>query len=161
MAKRKQQYANNGYFGIGILNNTSGLNIGTLWRTAFILGAAFIFTVDRKYKPQSSDVTTTWNRIPLFHYNTLEELKGSLPYSSKLVGVEICEKAISLGGYQHPERATYLLGNEQIGLSKAVLDQCHDVIQLPGNYSLNVAVTGSIIAYDRINKMPHILPQRP
>lgn len=161
MARRKQQYNSNGYYGIGILNNTLELNIGTLWRTAFILGASFIYTVDKKYKPQSSDVTAAWTRIPLYHYHSVEDLKNNIPYSTKLIGVELTEKAAPLADFQHPARAVYLLGNEQIGLSSKVLDQCHQTIQLPGSYSLNVAVTGSIIAYDRVSKIPHPLPERP
>lgn len=47
---RTQITQENGFFGIGILNNVDELNIGTLWRSAYILGASFIFTVDRKYK---------------------------------------------------------------------------------------------------------------
>ncbi len=161
MAKLKQQYTSNGFYGIGIMNNVVGLNIGTLWRTAFILGAAFMFTVDKKYKPQSSDVTTSWTKIPLLHYQDINELKNNLPYSTKLIGVELVEKATPLANFQHPDRAVYLLGNEQVGLSNNVLDKCHDIIQLPGAYSLNVAVTGSIVAYDRVSKIPHAFPQQP
>lgn len=161
MAKLKQQYASNGFYGIGILNNTTELNIGTLWRSAYILGAAFIFTVDRKYKPQSSDVTSAWTKIPLYHYADIDELLNNLPYSAKLVGVEITQSATMLDRFTHPERAVYLLGNEQIGLPEAVLNRCHELIQLPGNYSLNVAVTGSIVAYDRISKTDHVLPTPP
>lgn len=35
-----------GYFGIGIYNGKNTANIGTLWRSAAILGANFIFTID-------------------------------------------------------------------------------------------------------------------
>lgn len=34
---------NNGFFGIGIENMKSAMNIGTLWRSAINLGADFIF----------------------------------------------------------------------------------------------------------------------
>ena len=34
-----------GYFGIGIEFSNNPLNLGTLWRSARIYGAAFIFTV--------------------------------------------------------------------------------------------------------------------
>lgn len=159
MAKLKQQYSQNGFYGIGLLNNTSGLNIGTLWRSAYILGASFIFTVDKKYKNQPSDVTSSWTKIPLYHYNNIEELKNNLPFSTKLVGVEIADNSQLISQYQHPERAVYLLGNEQIGLPNSVLSMCHDIIQIPGFYSLNVAAAGSIVAYDRVCKINHRLPQ--
>lgn len=158
MAKLKQTYVNEGFFGIGVINNVTELNIGTLWRSAYILGASFIFTVDKKYKPQCSDVTKAWTKIPLFHYNDMEELKENLPFSTQLIGVELVDDAIPLIDFEHPQRAAYLLGNEQIGLSQRVLDQCQSVIKLPGNFSLNVAVTGSIILYDRTTKISRDLP---
>ena len=74
MAVTSHVYESNGFFGIGIVNNVNHLNIGTLWRSAYILGASYIFTVDKKYKKQLSDVTQTWKKIPLYHYKDIDEL---------------------------------------------------------------------------------------
>ena len=41
-----------GYCAIGVYRGKTEHNIGTLWRSAFILGAAYIFTVENKYKKQ-------------------------------------------------------------------------------------------------------------
>lgn len=158
MTRVGQQYESNNFFGIGILNNVDGLNIGTLWRSAFIMGASFIFTIDKKYKPESSDVTRAWTKIPLYHYQTIDDLKSHLPYSTKLIAVEINAESIPLAQFEHPNRAIYLLGNEQSGLSKKVLSECHSIVSLPGNFSLNVAVAGSILLYDRLSKLPTVLP---
>ena len=52
-----------------------------------------------------------------------------------------------------PERAVYLLGAEDHGLSRKALDKCHHFIMIPGSQldqSLNVSVAGSIIMYDRV-----------
>lgn len=141
-----------GFFGIGILNNTDEINIGTLWRSAYILGASFIYTVGKKYKLEGSDVTKAWTKIPLYHYKTFGELKDNLPFSTQLIAVEMGKEAVPLGDYVHPHRAVYLLGNEISGLPDNIVKQCQAVVKLPGEYSLNVAVTGSIVLYDRINK---------
>ena len=66
-----------GYAAIGVYRGKTEHNIGTLWRSAYILGAAYIFTVEKKYKKQVSDVLNTWSRIPLFHYPTFEDLLDS------------------------------------------------------------------------------------
>ncbi len=158
MTRLTQQYKGNGFFGIGILNNVNEFNIGTLWRSAYILGASFIFTVIKKYKPQSSDVTKAWTKIPLYHYKSVDELKSNLPHSTKLIGVEMAKQSISLDQFEHPLRAVYLLGNERIGLSEKNLQECESVVRLPGNFSLNVAVTGSILIYDRVSKIKSVLP---
>jgi len=160
MARVTQRYQQNGFFGIGIANNHDELNIGSLWRSAYILGAAFIFTIGRKYQHQGSDVTSAWARIPLYHYPTIDELKAGLPHSTPLIGIEMSDHAIPLPQYQHPQRAVYLLGNEKNGLSEHQIRECHALVSLPGHFSLNVAVAGSIVIYDRIAKAPQPLPER-
>lgn len=40
--------AKRGYFGIGIFHGKSSENLGTLWRSAAILGADFIFTIGKQ-----------------------------------------------------------------------------------------------------------------
>lgn len=158
VATIKNKYKQRSHFGIGIIHGTNASNVGTLWRSAYVLGASYIFTVHRKYKRVTSDVSQAWSKIPLFHYSCFEDLKDHIPYNAKLVGIEMVENAVSLPSYVHPQHAVYLLGNEQSGLGPNVLNLCHDVIQIPGNYSLNVAVAGSVIMYDRVAKIPSFLP---
>ncbi|QDP01860.1 RNA methyltransferase [Thalassotalea sp. PS06] len=153
MARLKQTYPQDGFFGIGIVNQKDPENIGTLWRSAYILGASFIFTLGSKYKKQTSDVVNAWQKIPLFHYQDIDDLIAHLPYDTQLVGVELDDKAVDIGKFQHPHRCVYLLGNEQSGLTREVMDKCHRLIKLPGDYSLNVSVAGSIVLYDRLNKI--------
>lgn len=140
-----------GYFGIGIIHGKTNDNLGTLWRSAAILGASFIFTIDHKYKHQTSDVQRTWRKIPLFQYNTFDEFYNALPYSCKLVGIELDDSAVPIRSYEHPTSAVYLLGSESSGLSKKIMSRCHDLISLPGSDSMNVSVAGSIVMFDRIN----------
>lgn len=160
MARVNDIYEKNNFFGIGALHNNKEINIGTLWRSAYILGASFIFTVDKKYKKQGSDVVNAWSKIPLYHYRSIADLKSNLPYSARLIGVEMINESIPLAQYKHPETAVYLLGNEQIGLSKDVMKECHEIVSLPGEFSLNVAVTGSIVMYDRMTKLETLVPKK-
>lgn len=160
MSRLTQQYETDGFYGIGILNSEGETNIGTLWRSAFILGASFIFTIGRKYEKQSSDVTRAWTKIPLFHYANFDEFRVNLPYATKLIGVEMTETAEPLVTFKHPTRAVYLLGCESTGLPEPVIRECHALVLLPGHFSLNVAVAGSLVACDRVNKMPVRLPER-
>ncbi|HGX92616.1 MAG TPA: TrmH family RNA methyltransferase [Candidatus Tenderia sp.] len=160
MARLQQQYVNPGFYGIGIHNLVHDANIGTLWRSGYILGAAFIFTVGRPYRQQRGDVTHAWSKIPLYHYDDIDDLKKHLPHATRLIGVEMSEKACAIEHYNHPDRAIYLLGNEKSGLPRPVTDACHELIQLPGEFSLNVSVAGSLVLYDRVAKTGRALPQR-
>jgi tRNA G18 (ribose-2'-O)-methylase SpoU len=141
-----------GYYGIGIQNVKTAENIGTLWRSAFIFGASFIFTIGNRYKRQASDTVQAWRQIPLYNYQSFDEFYKSLPYDCQLIGIELADKSIPIAEFKHPNRCIYLLGAEDSGLSNEAMDRCHELIILPGAYCLNVSVAGSIVLYDRVQK---------
>ena len=140
-----------GYFSIGIVNGKTEANLGTLWRAANLYDAAYIFTVGRRYKRQASDTPNTPRHTPLFEFDTIDDLVAHLPYSCPLIGVELDPRAVSLTDFKHPERACYLLGAEDHGLTIAQRDACHSLVQIPtpNPQSMNVSVAGSLVLHDR------------
>jgi tRNA G18 (ribose-2'-O)-methylase SpoU len=70
----------------------------------------------------------------------------------RLVGIELDKNARPIQNYVHPKQALYLLGAEDSGLTKEAISHCQDIICLPGEVSMNVAVAGSIVIYDRVSK---------
>ncbi|MDG5816008.1 RNA methyltransferase [Chitinispirillales bacterium ANBcel5] len=141
-----------GFFGIGIECCKTWVNYGTLYRTARILGASFVFLINNKFKKTKSDTQKTWRSVPTYSYLDFDHFYQSLPFSCVLVGVEMSESAQYVEEFTHPERACYLLGSEDHGLSRKALDNCHKLIRLRGDHSMNVAVAGSIVLYDRFTK---------
>jgi tRNA G18 (ribose-2'-O)-methylase SpoU len=141
-----------GYCGIGIQNIKTEMNIGTLWRSAKILGASFIFTIGKRYKKQSSDTLKAWRSVPFYEYENFEQFHSNIPYDCQLIGVEITDNAKQIKNFVHPERCIYLLGAEDNGLTGEAIKACSAIVQLPGEFCLNVAVAGSIVLYDRLNK---------
>lgn len=139
-----------GYFAIGIYGGKNSINIGTLWRTAKIMNASFIFTISHRYKRQASDTLSTPKHVPLYQYDDFDSFYKNMPSDCILVGVELDEKAVDIRTFKHPERAIYLLGAEDNGLPSKVMERCHKLVKLPGVISLNVAVAGSVVLYDRI-----------
>ena len=141
-----------GYFGIGIFNPKIEMNIGTLWRSAYQLGAAFIFTIGRRYKRQPSDIPKTWRHIPLFEYKDWQAFVRARPYSCPVVGIEIGDGNRPLATFRHPERSIYLLGAEDYGLPPAIQAECQHLIQIESirRASFNVAVAGSLVMYSRL-----------
>lgn len=152
------RFSNRGFFEIGIFHGKSEVNIGTLWRSAYQLGAAGIFTIGRRYKTQSSDTVKAWRHIPLRHFNMIEELVLALPNSCPIIAIEM--GGTTLSSFKHPLRACYLLGAEDHGLPDYALKQCHDVVSLESarTASFNVAVAGSIVLYDRMVKLDSTIP---
>lgn len=140
------------YFGIGVVNPKTESNIGMLWRSAYQLGASFIFTVGRRYRGQATDTCKAWRHVPLFNYEHVGELR--VPRSCVVVGIEFGEGAVPLGSFEHPTRALYLLGAEDHGLTNAARYLCHRVVEIPSvrMASFNVAVAGSIVMCDRLLK---------
>ena len=143
--------ADRGFFSVGIWHPKTKQNVGTLWRSAYQLGAAEIFTVaPRQSAQQASDTCKAWRHVPFRLYSDVDDLISHLPRSCPLVGVEMGGEP--LAGFGHPERACYLLGAEDHGLSPEVVSRCHSVVSLEAvrQPSFNVAVAGSIVLYDRL-----------
>ena len=140
-----------GYFGIGIFNTKSALNVGGLWRSAHNFEADWIFTIGKRYRTQASDTTKATKHVPLYEFEDFEDFRRHTPRDCFDVGVELDARSVPLPGFTHPERAVYLLGAEDSGLPKRVLQHCHRIVQIPGSTRcLNVATAGSIVLYDRV-----------
>lgn len=144
-----------GFFGVAVYNPKTEANIGTLWRSATAYQAAVIATVGvQRYVHQASDTCKTPNNLPLLKFSDVDDLFSHLPFGCQLVGVELDDRAESLSGFAHPDRAFYLLGAEDHGLPDVVLDRCHRVVRIPSpvSWSLNVSVAGSLVLHDRFVK---------
>jgi len=141
-----------GFFGIGCLNMKTHYNYGTLFRTAQIMKADFIFVIGKRFTRQPSDTMKSWRHIPTFEFKDIEDFNNHRPYGCRLVGIELLDSATPIKEYEHPKQAAYLLGAEDQGLTKRAIELCNDIVYLPGERSMNVSVAGSIVLYDRLMK---------
>lgn len=141
-----------GYFGIGIFHTKTETNVGTLMRSAYQLGAAFVFTIGRRYTRQASDTVNTGFQIPLYHYENWFAFAANVPDGCRIVGIEM--GGIPLDAFAHPAQAVYILGAEDNGLPVGIVDKCWCTVEVPAVQmaSYNVAVAGSIVMYDRLVK---------
>lgn len=139
-----------GFFEIGVYNLTNHANLGTLWRSAYQLGAHGIFTIGRPAIKQHTDTVRSWKHIPYRAFEQFDDFLASLPFGCQIVGVEMGGEPLS--GFQHPERCVYLLGAEDNGLPKWVVEGCHKLVTIESvRYeSYNVAVSGSLVMYSRL-----------
>lgn len=65
------------------------------------------------------------------------------------VCVELVPGAQLLPAYSHPEKAVYVFGPEDGGVSKGTRHACHDFVQIPGKHCLNLAAAVNIVLYTR------------
>lgn len=144
-------------WGIGVYHPKTRENVGTLWRAAHLYGASFIYTIGPRYQRQATDTTNAWRSIPLLNFATFEEFQAGRPFSAPLVGVELDPRAVPLSEFTHPRQAVYLLGAEDHGLPQSVIDHCQHLVQIEAAepWSMNVAMAGSLVAYDRHVKAAH------
>jgi tRNA G18 (ribose-2'-O)-methylase SpoU len=149
-----------GYFAIGAERMSKALNLGNLMRSAHGFGASFTFTIGATYQALEARADTSKGQWHLPHYNwqTIDEM--ALPAGCKLVGVELTEDAIDLPSFRHPLRAAYVLGSERDGLSGPLLARCTYVVKIPTIFSVNVAMAGAIVMYDRVRSLAPF-PERP
>lgn len=138
-----------GFYGIGIENGKKSANTGTLWRSAYIFNAAFLFTIRRRYQHQASDTVKAWRHVPMYHFEDWDAFLGALPRDCHLIGIEQDEHAQALDGFTHPERAVYVLGAEDSGLSESARKGAHRLVHIQSRLCLNVAVAGSIVMWHR------------
>lgn len=148
---RRAGQRDRGYFAVAAYRPKTSSNVGSLWRSATLFGAAFTATVGHRYVKQPSDTEGAANHTPLLHYGDFDDLIEHLPHGCPLVGVELDPRATELTSFVHPERALYLLGAEDRGLPPALLDRCHHIVQIPTAVprSMNVACAGSVLMAHR------------
>ena len=140
-----------GYFGIGVEGVSKSANVGALLRTAHAFGASFCFTIGAGWDARAerlADTADTPAHVPLWRFAGLDTL--ALPSGCALVGIEILDEATELPSFRHPLSAAYVLGPERAGLSPALLARCRHVVRIPTKFSLNLAVAGALVLYDRL-----------
>lgn len=150
-----------GYFGIGVEEISKEHNLGNLMRSAHAFGASFFFTLQPFLdvrKIQQSDTSGSFDHMPYFEYNSIEEF--SLPKKCQLVGVEFLEDSVDLPSFKHPSQAAYILGPEMGSLSEEVLERCDHVIKIPMKFCINVGTAGALVMYDRLMSLGRF-PARP
>ncbi|MHB8134638.1 MAG: TrmH family RNA methyltransferase [Anaerolineaceae bacterium] len=137
------------FFEIGIYAPIHSENIGTLWRSAYQLGAAGIFIIGKSRRSQVSDTAKTVQQIPLRTFDTWEDFLVHRPIGTRIVGIEI--GGSPLAQFSHPSEAIYVLGSEANGLPEHVQKGCDFIVSIESlRYaSYNVAVTGSLVMYHR------------
>jgi tRNA G18 (ribose-2'-O)-methylase SpoU len=140
-----------GYFGIGAEGVSKSANVGALLRTGHAFGAAFCFTIGAGWDSRAAraaDTSHTDLHVPMWRYPNLHEL--ALPHGCALVGIERLDDATDLPSFRHPLNAAYVLGPERAGLSADLLARCDHVVRIPTRFSLNLAVAGALVLYDRL-----------
>lgn len=85
-----------------------------------------------------------------FEYVEYLNLQDYSQQGYRILGLELNDKSIPLNMYKPPEKIALLLGEEVDGISKEMLDQCDDILEIPmkgKKESFNVSVATGIALY--------------
>ena len=154
-----------GYFAIGAERISKCLNLGNLMRSAHGFGASFTFTIGAPYQALEAraDTSKGAKHVPHFDWRSIDDM--ALPKGCRLIGVELLEQATDLPSFRHPLRAAYVLGAERGALSAGLLERCDQIVRIPSLFSVNVAMAGAIVMYDRMRCLgpfpPRPMRERP
>lgn len=148
-----------GFFGLGAERISKSLNLGNLMRSAHGFGAAFTFTIGATYQALEAHADTSKSRAHVPHYNWRSADDLVLPDGCVLVGVELTDDAVDLPSFRHPPKAAYVLGPEHGSLSPTLLARCRHVVRIPTRFSINVAMAGAIVMYDRVRSLGQFAPR--
>lgn len=135
---------------IGMYQPKDERNIGSLLRTAHLYDVDFTFQIGgASYRYAATDTSRATKHIPHYRYVDLDQLYQAT--FGQVIAVELDTHSVPLSRFTHPEHAVYLLGSENRGLPRDVLDQIGRIVQVEtaNPWSLNVATAGAIVLHHR------------
>lgn len=135
---------------IGMYQPKDTRNLGSLLRTAHLYDVDFTFQIGGvEYRRPTRAPEPT----PHIRVESLDDwLDGTATYYDlDMVAVELDTHAVPLSRFAHPENVAYLLGSENRGIPREVLDRIGRIVMVEtaGPWPLNVATAGAIVLHDR------------
>lgn len=132
-------------------------NIGGIFRLSDALAISKLYLCGSSETPPNARIKKasigTYKVVPWEYHATtveaIEALRRDVP-DVQIIAVEQSQTSVAYMDYQYTAPLALVLGNETYGVSPEVLDACDAVVDIPMagyNVSLNVIVSGAIVAY--------------
>lgn len=148
-------------------NIRSTHNVGSLFRTSEGFGVSHIIlsgytpyptiAADSRLPHISDKLTAQIHKTALgaetmvpFSYQDQPDLEALRSDGYRIVALEQDSKSISLSQYLAPDKIALVLGEEVEGISRELLAQCDDILEIPmvgKKESFNVSVAAGIALY--------------
>lgn len=143
-------------------NIRSGLNVGSLFRTADAFRLKGICCVGYTPTPPHREVLKSalgaTETVEWFHSeSTIDVIKELKEKGFEIYAIEQAANSLELRDFTPKQKPIALiLGNEVDGVEQETINHCDGVIELAQHgtkHSLNVAVCGGIVCYDLFGKL--------
>lgn len=130
-------------------------NVGGMFRVADVVGAVELVATGKTPIPPNPMVSVTslghHRRIPIRHIAGHEEAAKQLKAEGyAVIAIEIADDAVPYNEFTFPEKACFVLGNEERGIYGSVLKHCDAAVFIPmfgKGRSMNVHVSAAVVAF--------------
>ena len=140
-----------------VLDNVrSAFNVGSIFRTSDAAGIAHLHLCGWTAWPPHPKIEKTslgsheW--VPWSRYERTEQAIADLKARGiPIVGLETCERAVSLSGFAWPYPVAVVFGHEIVGIMEEIERACDQLVRIPmvgHKNSINVASAFAVVAYD-------------
>lgn len=139
-----------GYAAIGIQDCKDHKNIAGALRAVGCYDADLLITTGSRYKGSKIDTRSQHKHTP--YIQPKNHILDFIPYTAKVVAVDLIEGSTPLPEFVHPEAAYYVFGGEDRTLREDVLDRADHIVHIPTDGCMNLAATINVVLYDRLAK---------
>ena len=142
-------------------NLRSAFNVGSVFRLADAARCAEVITCGYTCHPPHAKLEQTalgtTASVPTRHARETRSVVAELKRAGvQVVGVETAAEAVPFHRFDYRVPAALVFGNEALGVSRAVLDLCDGVVDIPvAGYknSVNVAAAAGIVLFDLLRRL--------
>lgn len=140
---------------VALVNPKTAVNVGMVVRAASCFGMKQVWYTGNRFKLEEGERLPREERmrgyaeveLRQFDYFFDEFEKDVVP-----VAIELQPNAELLPQFDHPEKALYVFGPEDGGLTQIVRKHCHRFVVIPTAHCTNLAAAVYIVLYDRMVK---------
>ena len=141
-----------------VLDNVrSAYNVGSIFRSADTAAVAEEITCGFTPHPPHPKLAKTGfgavDHVPTRHFeSTLAALHALRSEGVAIAAMETTERSVNYAELDFPPKGVALiLGNEEVGVDTAVLEECDEIVEIPTlgtKNSLNICSAASVVLYE-------------
>ena len=141
-------------------NLRSAFNVGAIFRSVDAARLAGVltcgYTAHPPHKKLDKTPLGTLDYVPTPHFDTALDALDYLSAEGIVAwALETTSHSVSYTDVEYPQPLALVLGNEALGVERAVLERCERIVEIPMygyKNSLNVASAAAVVAFEALRQ---------
>lgn len=141
-------------------NLRSAFNVGAIFRSVDAARLAGVltcgYTAHPPHKKLDKTALGTLDYVPTRHFDTALDALDYLSAEGIVAwALETTSHSVSYTDVEYPQPLALVLGNEALGVERAVLERCERIVEIPMygyKNSLNVASAAAVVAFEALRQ---------